>query len=195
MPYCACLVLKAHHSPTQSLHCCGARSGGAGVIAKAFQHFALLQPGPCWPALWLAVIIPVWWGRNEKEMEAENCRNRLNQSRFTVDLSDKCSFTQPESTSTSVRSHKVPQTLVCNGKITWAQFSCCFTFDRDIYIKSEPRAAAVDSRCCHIFSLWVVQRRVHQINHAVHSLCAPLTGSDLDFLAAIKYLSCAHVWK
>lgn len=35
-----CMVLKAHHSPTQSLHRCSARSRGPGVIAQAFQHSA-----------------------------------------------------------------------------------------------------------------------------------------------------------
>lgn len=53
-----CVVLKAHHSPSQSLHRCTARSRGAGVIAQAFQHSAQLQPGSRWPALWLTVIIP-----------------------------------------------------------------------------------------------------------------------------------------
>lgn len=53
-----CIVLKAHHSPSQSLHRCSARSRGAEVIAQAFQLSARLQPGSRWPALWLTVIIP-----------------------------------------------------------------------------------------------------------------------------------------
>ena len=134
-------------------------------------------------------------GRNEKEMDAENWRNGLNQPGFTVDLSAQTPSLHSEKTSTlSVWSNvKVRPTLCsgwCNADMTWADspwmirdFEClAFFFLTGISVCC---LNTVSCCCCHNVSSWV-ERAAHWINHFVHSSCAQLTGSDLLY-------SCYHM--
>lgn len=95
-----CMVLKAHHSPSQSLHCCSARSRGAGVIAQAFQHSAQLQPGSRWPALWLTVITPERRGEMKRSWELKTGEMGWISPVLLLICQHKGRFTQWENTFT-----------------------------------------------------------------------------------------------
>lgn len=116
-----CMVLKAHHSPTQSLHRCSARSRGPGVIAQAFQHSALLQPGSCWPALWLTVIIPVRRGEMKKRWKLKSGEVGWIKSVLLLILSHKCWFTQWENSNTFIviRCQSPPDSVLGDVTAIW----------------------------------------------------------------------------
>lgn len=105
-------------------------------------------------------------GRNEKEMEAENRRNGLNQPGFTVDLSAQTPSLHSEKTSTlsvwsNVEVRPTPCSGWCNGDTTWADspwmirdFECLafFFFLTGI---SVCYLNTVSCCCCHNVSSWV----------------------------------------
>lgn len=82
-----CVVLKAHHSPSQSLHRCSAHSRGGRGNRTGLPALCSTAAGLTLTGI-MADSHHTWEERrNEKEIEVENWRNGLNQPDFTVDLS------------------------------------------------------------------------------------------------------------